>query len=283
VTSEPAGTISIEIDDGIAVVTLDRPDKLNALTSPMYAGLSDAFDRVDHDDQIRAVVVTGRGRGFCAGADLSAGSDAFRDQDEPLRRDRGGVLALRLFSCTKPIIAAVNGPAVGVGATMMLPMDVRLASTEARFGFVFARRGIVPEACSSWFLPRLVGMSQAAEWVYSGKLLGAEEAYAGGLVRSVHSPETLITSAMTLAHELTDGTAPVSVALSRQLMWRMLTAPHPMAAHRAESRAISERSRSADVREGASAFRERRAPQFADRVSSDLPDVFPDWKEPEFF
>jgi enoyl-CoA hydratase/carnithine racemase len=277
-----AGTISVEIDDGVAVFTLDRPDKLNALTSPMYAGLVDALDRVDRDDQIRAVVVTGRGRGFCAGADLSVGSDVFRDH-EPLRPDRGGVLALRLFQCTKPIIAAVNGPAVGVGATMTLPMDVRLASTEARFGFVFTRRGIVPEACSSWFLPRLVGMSQAAEWIYSGKLLGAEEAHAGGLVRRVHPPETLITSALKLAHELTDGTAPVSVALSRQLMWRMLTAPHPMVAHRAESRAIWTRGWSADVREAVSAFRERRAPQFADRVSADLPDIFPDWKEPEFF
>jgi enoyl-CoA hydratase/carnithine racemase len=279
---EDLENLRLEIRDGIAVIMLDRPEKLNALTAAMYAGLQRVFDRIDTDDDIRAVVVTGNGRGFCAGADLSVGSDAFRDQESSLRRDRGGVLALRIFRCVKPIIAAVNGPAVGVGATMTLPMDVRLTSTDARFGFVFTRRGIVPEACSSWFLPRLVGMSQAAEWIYSGRVFDADEALAGGLVRSIHPPDELIDSAMGLAREFIDGTAPVSVALSRQLLWRMSTASHPMIAHRAESRAITERGRTADVEEGARSFRERRSPRFVDRVSSDMPEIFPGLDEPEF-
>jgi enoyl-CoA hydratase/carnithine racemase len=280
--SDGTGGIAVEFHAGVMVITLDRPEKLNALTSTMYGELLDALDRVDGDDRIRAAVVTGRGRGFCAGADLSAQGGAFSGVDAPIRRDRGGVLALRLFRCTKPVIAAVNGPAVGVGATMTLPMDVRLASSEARFGFVFTRRGIVPEACSSWFLPRLVGVSQAAEWVYSGRLFGAEEALAGGLVRSIHQPGELMDSALSLAREFTEGTAPVSVALSRQLLWRMLTASHPMAAHRAESRALSSRGRASDAREGVLAFRERRPATFIDSVSSDLPDVFADWDDPEF-
>ena len=249
--------------------------------------LIDAFDLSDADDDVRAVVVTGAGRAFCAGADLSGGGDTFDSQsrltasgNEP--RDGGGLVSLRIFRSLKPVIAAVNGPAVGVGVTMTLPMDIRLASTEARFGFVFGRRGIVPEAASSWFLPRVVGISQALEWTYSGRVFPAEEALAGRLVRSLHQPDELLPAARMLAREIADNTAPVSVALTRQMMWRLLGADHPMAAHRADTRAMAIRGRMPDVQEGIGSFFEKRPAVFRDRVSSDLPDVFPDWVEPEF-
>ena len=278
--------IAYDVDGAVATVTLDRPEALNAFTNVMLHELLDAFDRVDADDAVRAVIVTGRGRGFCAGADLSAGGQTFDDggKDDRARvpRDGGGRLALRIFDCKKPVIAAVNGPAVGVGVTMTLPMDVRLASETARFGFVFARRGIVPEACSSWFLPRVVGISQAAEWVYSGRVFPAEEALRGGLVRSVHPPDELLPAAQALAAEISGSTAPVSVALSRQLLWRMLGASHPMEAHRADSRGIAVQGRSADVREGVEAFLEKRPAVFPGRVTTDLPDLFPEWEDPEF-
>ncbi|HET9018456.1 MAG TPA: crotonase/enoyl-CoA hydratase family protein [Acetobacteraceae bacterium] len=284
-------TIRYDVAEQILTITLHRPERLNAFTAQMRAELIDAFDRADADDSVRVVIVTGAGRGFCAGADLSEGAGRFDvaaragaaggaiDPGSEAARDSGGRLALRIFASLKPVIAAVNGPAVGIGATMLLPMDMRLASTEARFGFVFARRGLVPEACSSWFLPRLVGMAQAMEWVATGRVFPAGEARAGGLVRSLHAPEELLPAARALAREIADNTAPVSVALSRQMMWRMLGADHPMEAHRIDSRGILARGRSADVREGVTAFLEKRPARFTDKVSSDMPAFFPWWTE----
>lgn len=280
--------IAYEVVDRVATITLNRPEKLNAFTGTMMRELHEAFDLVDTNDEVRAVIVTGAGRAFCAGADLSAGANTFNDGEmssdsgASVRRDGGGTVTLRIFACNKPVIAAINGPAVGVGATMILPMDIRLASTTARFGFVFTRRGIVPEACSSWFLPRVVGISQAQEWVLTGRVFDAEEALRHGLVRSLHEPDELMAAARRIAHEIADNTAPVSVALARQMMWRMLGASHPMEAHRADSRGIQIRGRSKDVAEGVTSFLEKRAPQFVETVSRDLPDIFPDWDEPEF-
>jgi enoyl-CoA hydratase/carnithine racemase len=287
--------IAYDVADRVLTITLDRPDALNAFTPTMMADLLDAFDRADADDDVRAVVVTGRGRGFCAGADLSAGATTF-DANAPKTdrvvdtnrapgqapRDGGGILALRIFDCTKPVIAAINGPAVGVGVTMTLPMDIRLASESARFGFVFARRGLVPEACSSWFLPRLVGISQAVEWVYTGRVFPAAEALAGGLVRSLHAPDALLPAARELAQEIASNTSAVSVRLSRQLMWRMLGAAHPMEAHRADSRGIFHLGQMADAREGVTSFLEKRPAAFTLSASTDTPDVFPGWEEPRF-
>ena len=280
--------IAYEVVDRVATITLNRPEKLNAFTGKMMRELHEAFDLVDTNDEVRSVIVTGSGRAFCAGADLSAGANTFNDGEmtsdsgASVRRDGGGTVTLRIFACNKPVIAAINGPAVGVGATMILPMDIRLASTTARFGFVFTRRGIVPEACSSWFLPRVVGISQAQEWVLTGRVFDAEEALRHGLVRSLHEPDELMAAARRIAHEIADNTAPVSVALARQMMWRMLGASHPMEAHRADSRGIQIRGRSKDVAEGVTSFLEKRAPQFVETVSRDLPDIFPDWDEPDF-
>ena len=273
--------ILYSVDEHVATLTLNRPEKLNAFTVTMMREMIDVFGRVDADDDVRAVIVTGAGRGFCAGADLSGGGETFAhggsDQtEERVIRDGGGMVSLRIFECVKPVIAAINGPAVGVGVTMTLPMDIRLASTAAKFGFVFARRGIVPEACSSWFLPRIVGISQALQWCYSGRVFTAEEALAGGLVRSIHEPDDLLPAARAIAAEIADNTSPVSVALTRKMMWSMLTADHPMQAHRVDSRAINERGRSADAREGVESFLEKRPAKFADKVSEGLPDVFPE-------
>ena len=260
---------------------------MNAYTDTMRSELCAAFDEVDGDDGVRAVVVTGRGRAFCAGMDLESGGSTFDAEAigddrvvNGVRRDGGGMISLRIFRCRKPVIAAVNGAAVGVGSTMTLPMDIRLASETARFGFVFNRRGITPEAASSWFLPRVVGISTALEWSMSGRLIDAAEAFARGLVRSVFPPEDLLPKAYALAHELTDDCAPVSVALTRQLMWRMLGAEHPMAAHKIDSRALSLRGASEDAREGIESFLEKRPAQFPQTVSQDYPDLFP--PEPEF-
>lgn len=286
-------TITLAVDRGVALLTLNRPDKLNAYNTTMMRELIAAFDLTDADDAVRAVVVTGAGRAFCAGADLSAGKATFDYEarggaDREARmvdgqwRDGGGQLTLRIFDSLKPVIAAVNGAAVGVGVTMQLAMDIRLASTEARFGFVFARRGLNPEAASSWFLPRLVGLQTALEWCYTGRLVPAEEARERGLVRSLHPPEELLPAALALAQEIADNAAPVSVAMTRQLLWRMAGAPHPMDAHRADSRGIHARGKMADVREGVSAFLDKRAPRFTDRVSTDLPDIWPDWQPPTF-
>jgi enoyl-CoA hydratase/carnithine racemase len=281
--------ICYDVADHIATITLNRPDQLNAFTGTMMRELIDAFDRVDADDDVRVVIVTGAGRGFCAGADLSSGGDTFAAGGSDVAtavpgvpRDGGGLVTLRIFECTKPVIGAINGPAVGVGITMTLPMDIRLASENAKIGFVFARRGIVPEACSSWFLPRLVGISQAAEWCYTGRVMTAAEAHAGGLVRSVHAPDDLLPAARAIASEIAENTAPVSVALTRQMLWRMLGADHPMEAHRVDSRGIAERGRSADSREGVVSFLEKRPPVFPVKVSDGLPAIFPDWESPKF-
>lgn len=281
--------ILYDVADHIATITLNRPAKLNAFTNTMMRELIDAFDRIDTDDDVRVVIVTGAGRGFCAGADLSGGGDTFKgggsdvQTDVGVPRDGGGLVSLRIFECTKPVIAAINGPAVGVGVTMTLPMDIRLASDSAKFGFVFARRGIVPEACSSWFLPRIVGISQAAEWVYTGRVFAADEAHEARLVRSVHPGDELVAAARALATEIAENTAPVSVALSRQMLWRMLGADHPMAAHRVDSRGIKERGKSRDSGEGVMSFLEKRPAVFRDRVSDGLPEIFPGWEQPAFF
>jgi enoyl-CoA hydratase/carnithine racemase len=280
--------IEYDVAEHIATITLNRPEQLNAFTATMMNEMIDAFDRTDADDEVRAVIVTGAGRGFCAGADLSSGGETFSRggsdvvTDSGVPRDGGGLLTLRIFASNKPVIGAINGPAVGVGVTMTLPMDIRLASENARFGFVFARRGIVPEACSSYFLPRLVGISQAAEWCYTGRVFPASEALAGRLVRSVHAPDELLAAARALAAEIADNASPVSVALTRQMLWRLLGADHPMEAHRVDSRGILERGRSADSREGVMSFLEKRPAEFPLTVSADLPDIFPDWREREF-
>jgi len=281
--------INYEVDDSIATITLQRPERMNAFTDVMMREVIDAFDRVDADDDVRVVIVTGAGdRAFCAGADLGGGGDTFAKGGSDIQtsvgvpRDGGGMVSLRIFDCKKPVIGAINGAAVGVGVTMTLPMDVRLASDNARFGFVFARRGIVPEACSSWFLPRLVGISTAAEWCYSGRVFPASEALERGLVRSVHAPDELLPAAIELAREIADNTAPVSVALTRQMLWRMLGADHPMQAHRVDSRGIQSRGASADSKEGVESFLEKRAPVYPVKVSDGLPDLFVDYVEPEF-
>jgi enoyl-CoA hydratase/carnithine racemase len=279
--------IRYEVADHVLTITLDRPDRLNAFTPTMARELIEAFDRSDADDDVRAVVVTGAGRGFCAGADLGGGGGTFdwRDRDGGdvgVPRDGGGQVTLRIFDSLKPVIAAINGPAVGVGITMTLPMDVRIAASGAKIGFVFARRGIVPEACSSWFLPRLVGISQAMEWVATGRVFLAEEALAGGLVRSVHPADEVLGVAQELAAEIASEAAPVSVALARRLMWTMLGASHPMEAHRADSRAMFSRGRSSDAFEGVTSFLEKRPAEFSDRVSDGLPELFPGREEPVF-
>jgi len=278
--------IAAEVDEGILTITLNRPERMNAWTETMARELIEAFDRADEDDAVRAVIVTGAGRAFCAGADLERGGETFdwrtRGGSDSVPEDNGGQLTLRVFDCTKPVIAAVNGAAVGVGATMTLAMDVRLAADTARFGFVFVRRGIVPEACSSWFLPRLVGISQAMEWVATGRVFSAQEALDGRLVRSLHPREELLDAARSLAREIADNAAPVSVALARRMLWTMLSAEHPMIAHRADSRGMFFRGQSADVVEGVTSFLEKRPPQFTDRVSDGLPDVLPGWTAPAF-
>jgi enoyl-CoA hydratase/carnithine racemase len=278
--------ISFDIDDGVLTITLDRPDRLNAFTYRMHEELLHAFDRSDADDDVRVVVVTGRGRGFCAGADLGAGGSTF-DHSELLEttdehRDEGGLVALRIFRSTKPVIAAVNGPAVGVGVTMTLPMDIRLAAESARFGFVFARRGLVPEAASSWFLPRVVGINRALEWTFTGRVFPAAEALEGGLVRSVHPDADLLPAAYTLAREIADNTSAVSVTLTRQMMWRMLGESHPMAAHRVDSAGINAMGRSPDAREGVLSFLDKRPPAFTMRPSADMPAFYPWWTDPDF-
>src|SRR5436305_904869 len=278
--------IRYEVADGVLTITLNRPDRLNAFTGTMANELIAAFDASDADDDVRVVIVTGEGRGFCAGADLGGGGDTFdwsdvaTDDESP--RDTGGLVSLRIYDSLKPVIAAINGPAVGVGITMTLPMDIRLAAESAKIGFVFARRGIVPEACSSWFLPRIVGISQALEWVASGRVFSAEEALAGGLVRSVHPQAKLLDAARALAGEISEHTAPVSVALARRLLWTMLGAEHPMVAHRADSRAMFARGQSDDAREGVTSFLEKRPANFTDRVSDGLPDLFPARAEPAY-
>jgi enoyl-CoA hydratase/carnithine racemase len=280
--------ILYDVSEGIATITLNRPDKLNAFTGRMMHEIISALDITDADDNVKVVIFTGAGRAYCAGADLSSGGDTFAkggsdvQTQQGVPRDGGGLVSLRIFNSQKPVIGVINGPAVGVGVTMTLPMDFRLASDTAKFGFVFAKRGIVPEACSSYFLPRLVGISQATEWVYTGRVFGADEALSGGLVRSVHTGDDLMKTAREIAREIADNTAPVSVAMSRRMLWQMLGASHPMEAHRADSRGIMERGRSADSKEGVVSFLEKRPAVYPDKVSDGLPNIFPQWQEPEF-
>ncbi|NKB99745.1 MAG: enoyl-CoA hydratase [Pseudomonadales bacterium] len=280
-------TILYEVEDGILTITLNRPDKLNAFNEQMRRDMIDACDQADADDDVKVVIVTGAGRAFCAGADLSSGGKAFdadkrSDRASGLHPDGGGLLTLRLYELNKPIIAAINGAAVGVGVTMTLAMDIRLAADVAKFGFVFARRGIVPEACSSYFLPRAVGISQALEWCYSGKVFPAAEAFEGGLVKKLIPKDDLLQTARAMAREIADNTAPVSVALVRHMMWRMLGADHPMEAHKIDSRGVYHRGRSADAKEGVESFLEKRPAEFSGKVSSDMPEYFPWWTERDF-
>lgn len=292
-------TILYEVADGVLTLTLHRPERMNAFTHEMADELIDAFDRADRDDAVRSIVVTGAGRGFCAGADISSGAATFDFDTRPDKaalgsptradgtidyghqavRDNGGRVSLRIFQSLKPVIGAINGAAVGIGMTMTLPMDIRLAAHGARFGMPFTRRGIVPEGCSTWFLPRIVGIGCAMEWALGGKLFSAEEAQERGLVRSCYSDADLLSAAYTLARSLTEGTAPVSIALTRQMMWRGLTMAAPMDAHRIESRGVYVRGRSADAREGVTAFVEKRSSRFGDAVSTGMPDYFPWWEE----
>ena len=274
-------------DEGILTLTLNRPEQLNTLNAEMIHELLDALDRADDDDAVRAVVVTGAGRAFCAGADLSSGEASFDpatwgEPPDAEKRDAGGRVTLRLFDLRKPVIAAVNGPAVGFGATLLLPMDARLAVADARFGFVFTRRGIVPEACSSWFLPRLVGISQALDWTISGRVFEAEEAEKQGLVRSLHSADELLPAARELAREWTKATSSVSVALTRQMMWKMLGADHPIEAHKIDSRGMYAMGISEDCKEGVTSFLEKRSPKFQMRPSSDMPAFYPWWQPRRF-
>jgi enoyl-CoA hydratase/carnithine racemase len=276
-----------DVRDAICTLTLNRPHKLNAVTAEVIEQLVAAFDRADADDDVRAVIVTGAGRAFCAGADLSGGAQTFdrvgRGGAEPDKhRDGGGLVTLRIFDLKKPVIAAINGPAVGFGITLTLAMDVRIASTAARMGFVFARRGVVPEACSTWFLTRLVGISRAAEWVYTGRVFSAEEALAGGLVSRVVSPEELLPTARALALEIAQNTSAISVALARQMLWKLLGADHPMEAHRLDSQGMAWTGRSADAYEGVSAFLTKHTAQFRLRPSKDMPPFYPWWRPRSF-
>ncbi|MEO0690934.1 MAG: crotonase/enoyl-CoA hydratase family protein [Pseudomonadota bacterium] len=279
--------ILVEKADGIATITLNRPEKMNAYTRTMGEEIMAAMDDIDADDQVRAVIFTGAGdRAFCAGADLTpeGGGQVFSDATEVKNlsdervRDGGGLLTLRLFESKKPLISACNGVAVGVGSTMQLAMDIRLASETARYGFVFARRGIVPEAASSWFLPRIVGISQALEWCYSGRVFDAQEALRGGLVRSVHAPGVLMSEAREIAREIAQNTSAVSVAMTRAMMWRLMSADHPMEAHKIDSRAIYRLSRGEDAKEGIASFLEKRSPTYPGKVSEDMPDFYPWWE-----
>jgi enoyl-CoA hydratase/carnithine racemase len=276
-------TVETSREDGVLTLTLSRPDRLNALNVQMLEELLRAFDEIDADDAVRAVIVTGAGRAFCAGADLGGGGATFdTGRTTEIPRDGGGRITLRLYECRKPVIAAINGAAVGVGVTMTLPMDVRIASEKARFGFVFARRGIVPEAASSWFLPRVVGIGQAMEWVATGRLFGAEEALAGRLVSRVVPEGELLPAARALAREIADNTSGVSVCLARQLLWKMLGADHPMEAHKLDSRLIHAMGASPDAYEGVQSFLEKRPARFTMKVSSDLPEVYRWWRERKF-
>lgn len=293
--------LKCEIRDYVATITFNRPDKLNAFTRAMTAGLIKILDALDANDQVRVVIMTGAGRAFCAGADLAA-SDSILSQrqdnkpndDTPIRpdgsvdwthestRDFGGRLTLRLFNCLKPVIVAFNGPAAGMGVTMTLAADFRLSSTTSKFSLPFARRGINPESASSWFLPRIVGISQALEWTLTGRTFLAEEALSGRLVRSLHEPAELMPAALALADEIASNNAPVSIALTRQLIWRTSGTQHPMHAHRIESRSIFSRGRSADMKEGVASFMEKRSPNFINRVSVDMPGFFPWWIDEEY-
>ncbi|MFW0783339.1 enoyl-CoA hydratase-related protein [Gordonia sp. CPCC 206044] len=269
--------IIIERDDEIAIIRLNRPDRLNAFTFQMGEDVQAALDETDADDSVRAVVITGTGRAFCAGADLGGGASTFELESHApgeIPPDSGGRLTLRIFASLKPVVMAINGASAGVGVTMTLPADVRIASEDAKFGFVFAKRGLVPEAASSWFLPRLVGLPTALQWTMGAKMVSAAEALEHGLVQRVVPKEDVLSTAIAAARGMTADTAPVSVALTRQLLWRMAGAASPYEAHAADSKAIYYRGTMADVAEGVTAFLEKREPEFTDRVSTDLPHIF---------
>ncbi|MFT4572518.1 MAG: enoyl-CoA hydratase/carnithine racemase [Myxococcota bacterium] len=275
-------TLATDLVANVLTVTLNRPERLNAFNTQMMHDLLALYEAVDQDDRVRAVILTGAGRGFCAGADLAGGGGTFDSgagEEDPQQakrapRDGGGRVTLRMYDCKKPIIAAINGAAVGVGLTMTLPMDIRLASTKAKFGFVFARRGLVPEAASSWFLPRIAGIAKAMEWVATGRIFGPDEALAAGLVSEVLEEDALLDRAQEIAREIVENTSPVSIALSRQMLWQMLGARHPMEAHRVDSIAIHQLGSGPDAREGVTSFLEKRPPVFSLKVSEDLPDIF---------
>jgi len=294
-------TIRYDVADGIATITLNRPEVFNAMNPLMMHELIAVFDETDRDDAVRAVIITGEGKAFCGGADLSKGADIFNkdknasqekesiyredgsiDYSRDAARDGGGKLALRIFASLKPVIGAINGAGVGIGASMTLPMDIRIGSEKARLGFVYARRGIVFECCSSWFLPRVVGIARALEWSFSGRVMNADELEAGGLLNYVVPHEELLVKAREIAREIADNTAPVSIALMRQMAWRSLGMDHPMEAHRWESRGITTRGKTPDAKEGVLSFKEKRLPQFPCKVSTDMPDYFPWWDEPKY-
>ena len=282
-------SIEYLLQNGVLTIRLNRPDRMNAFTDTMANELVDAYGQASADDQVRAIVVTGNGKAFCAGADLALGEDTFNYdetnvEDNPsLIRDLGGMVTLAMFECTKPIIIAFNGAAVGIGVTMSLAADIRLCTTAAKFGFVFARRGIVPEAASSWFLPRIVGISQALEWTMSGRIFPAEEARQGGLVKDVYeSSEAMLEAAYNIAQDIADNTSAVSIAMTRQMMWRMLGADHPMEAHKIDSRGVYYTGKSADAKEGVMSFLEKRPAEFSNKVSNDMPEFYPWWEPRDF-
>ena len=277
-------TILYDAEDGILTITLNRPERLNAFNNQMQDEVITALDLADADDEVKAIIFTGSGRAFCAGADLGAGGDTFnyKPKKSGIPRDGGGMLTLRIFECLKPVISACNGPAVGIGATMQCAMDIRLASENAKYGFVFSKRGIVPEAASSWFLPRVVGISTALEWTFSGRVFKADEALERGFVRTVHPTDELLPAARALAKEFCNETSSISVAMARQMMWKMLGADHPMEAHQIDSRGIYFTGKSADAKEGVKSFLEKRPADYPGQVSSDMPEFFPWWEEREF-
>jgi enoyl-CoA hydratase/carnithine racemase len=278
-------TILTSLEDGVLTLTLNRPEALNAYTARMGAELADAFVEADLNDGVRVIVVTGAGRGFCAGADMSAGSDAFGGAGAKLFGEgrpktgapRGGFTEA-IFTCRKPSIAAINGGAVGVGITMTLPMDIRIASTKAKIGFVFARRGLAPEAGAAWFLPRLVGLPQALRWCYSGRVFGPDEALAGGLVSEVVEPEDLLPKAYEIAREIADETSAISIAVTRQLFWRFAGEPEAMKVLGVDGPLAMAMGASPDVKEGVAAFLEKRKPAFPGKVSTDMPAGYPWWE-----
>mgnify|MGYP001472305256 FL=1 len=277
--------ILLEQQDNIAILSLNRPNKLNAFTFSMMGEMIAALDALDADDSVHALIITGKGRAFCAGADLSSGQETFNPsfddfavQEDDFRRDSGGILTLRMYQFLKPIVIACNGPAVGIGASMQLAADVRLASDQARFGFVFNNRGIVPDACSSWFLPKIIGISSALELTYSGRIIDASEALKLNLVSSIHDSENLLDNALDFTKNMVKNSAPVSIAVTRQMLWRSLEGSGPYDAHIVESKAIDSRGASKDAKEGVSSFLEKRAAKFKNKVSLDMPSFFPWWK-----